>query len=177
MSTPARSLQSSTPASRPNFVTDEEKPSFLEQFYSLVSNRAYLLFEQSGYTEGDDVAHWLQAERELASVPAIQESKDAFTVTIPVRGIPADQIKVCASDEKVIVSAKSETEDSSQEHRSLYYMATWPERVAADGYKSELRNGILTVTARKALPTESRAGADAAPKTGAPASTSKEPVK
>src|ERR1700733_5809878 len=158
MSTPARSARPSSPASKPELVPDIEKSSFLDQFYGLVSDRAYSLFETSGGFHGDDVAHWLQAERELAALPDVQESGDAYTVSIRVLGIPADQIKVCVTDERAIVSAKSSSSQENalqsndsflEEQRSLYYVVRWPEPIDPETCEAELENGKLVLSARK----------------------------
>lgn len=39
-----------------------------------ISRRAYQLWEQEGRPEGNDLHHWLRAERELNSVPTASES-------------------------------------------------------------------------------------------------------
>jgi HSP20 family molecular chaperone IbpA len=113
MSTPARSPRGSSSASKLALVPDHEKLSFFDQFYGLVSDRAYSLFEQSGGFHGDDVSHWLQAERELTALPDVQESGDAYAVIMRMPGIPAVQIKVRVTDERAIVSA---TRSASQEN-------------------------------------------------------------
>ncbi len=181
MSTPARSLRTGASISNPNFLSDSEKPGFFDELHSLISNRAYALFEQWGRKDGDHLGHWLQAERELASFPAIQESKDMFTVTVVVGEVPAGQVKVCATDDRVIVSARSHTvtgdsegiQGSSRETRSLYYMAVWPQRVSDDSYKAEIQNGILTLTVRKAPNSGTETGSHAWAETDSAANTSK----
>jgi HSP20 family molecular chaperone IbpA len=158
MSTPARSSRPSSPASKPELVPDNEKASFLEQFYGLVSDRAYSLFETSGGFHGDDVAHWLQAEREMAALPDVQESGDAYTVSIRLLGIPAEQIKVCVTDERAIVSAQSSSSEENaaqsndsflEEQRSLYYVIRWPEAIDPETCNAEFENGKLALSARK----------------------------
>ena len=158
MPTPARSARRSSPASKPELVPENERASFLDQFYGLVSDRAYSLFETSGGLHGDDVAHWLQAETELSALPDVQESGEAYTVSIRILGIPADQIKVCATEERAIVSAQSSSSEENaaqsndsflQEQRSLYYVVRWPESVDPETCSAELENGKLTLSARK----------------------------
>jgi HSP20 family molecular chaperone IbpA len=153
MSTPARSFRNSPSLAKPEILSGSDKSRFLDEFYNLVSNRAYSLFEEFGRVDGHDVSHWLQAEKELASLPQIEESEDTFSATVPVTGILVEQIKVCATDDQAIVSAKSDTTrespDSTREMHSIYYMVRWPERVSADSVKAEIRDGKLTVTARK----------------------------
>jgi HSP20 family molecular chaperone IbpA len=171
MSTPARSARPSSPASRPELVPENEKASFLDQFYGLVSHRAYSLFETSGGFHGDDVAHWLQAERELAALPDVEESGEAYTVSIRMLGIPADQIKVCVTEERAIVSAQNSSSEENasqsndsflQEQRSLYYVVRWPEAIDPETCNAELENGKLTLSARKVRSEVSGTAADPA---------------
>jgi Protein of unknown function (DUF2934) len=107
MSPPARTPRPDSRAAEPELVPDNEKASFLDPFYGLVSARACSLFEKSGGLHDDDASHWLRAETELAASPALVESGDACSVGIRVPGITAGEIKVCITDEKVVVSAKS----------------------------------------------------------------------
>jgi len=37
-----------------------------------IALRAYVMFEQEGFTHGHDVEHWLMAERELATVQVVE---------------------------------------------------------------------------------------------------------
>jgi HSP20 family molecular chaperone IbpA len=160
MSTPARSPRPTSPASNLELVPDNEKASFFDQFYGLVSERAYSLFEESGGFHGDDVTHWLQAERELAALPDVQVSGDAYTVSMRMLGISADRIKVCVTDERAIVSAQSSSSQENaaqgsdgfvEELRSLYYVVRWPELIDPETCNAKFENGKLTLSARKAL--------------------------
>jgi hypothetical protein len=137
MSTPARSPRPSPPASRPELVPDNEKASFLGAFYGVVSDRAYSLFEASGGFHGEDVSHWFRAETEVATLPDVQESGDTYTVSIRVPDISADQIKVCATDERAFASAKTSSSQENASHgangntaerRSLYCMSVGQNR-------------------------------------------------
>jgi hypothetical protein len=38
--------------------------------WARIAERAYLLYEQSGYRDGQDVDHWLQAEQEINGLDA-----------------------------------------------------------------------------------------------------------
>jgi HSP20 family molecular chaperone IbpA len=125
----------------------------------LVSDRAYSLFEQSDGFHGDDVSHWLQAERELAALPDVQESGDAYAVIMRMPGISPDPIKVGVTDERAIVSAKSSlphanaalgTDSFIDEQRSLYYVVRWPEPIDPQTCKANFDRGKLTLSARKA---------------------------
>jgi Protein of unknown function (DUF2934) len=36
-----------------------------EQLHQQIAERAYTLYEQSGFQDGNDVEHWLEAERQI----------------------------------------------------------------------------------------------------------------
>ena len=38
-----------------------------EHHHARIARRAYELYERSGYTNGHDVEHWIQAERDVAA--------------------------------------------------------------------------------------------------------------
>lgn len=185
MSTPARSLRGGSSSTKPSLLTDVDRPSLFDEVHGLVSDRAYALFEAAGRADGDDLAHWFQAEREITSFPRVQESADTFSVAIPVGEIPAEQIKVCVTDTNAIVSAKSEVSEdttlkksgSSSRTHSFYYMVSWPEDVASDTYKAEVRSELLTLSVSKKHHTEKLADSSAAPTKNDARSTSERKVK
>lgn len=39
-----------------------------DRFHQLIAERAYLLYERSGFQDGHDVEHWLEAERQIKKV-------------------------------------------------------------------------------------------------------------
>ncbi|MGH9572078.1 MAG: DUF2934 domain-containing protein [Candidatus Acidiferrales bacterium] len=138
----------------PKMVFGEKKDAFMEEFRSLVSKRAYELFEQLGRIDGDDLSHWLRAEDELCvRLPEVQQSGAWYTVSAPVVGVPADRIKVSVGDDRALISAEKSSYERSSERReysSTYYEVRWPESVNPETASAYLKNGTLTVVARKA---------------------------
>jgi HSP20 family molecular chaperone IbpA len=161
MSSSASSPKKSGSPQRPEVISDAEKPEFLEAFNKLVAKRAYELFEQFGRGHGDDLAHWLQAEREMATpLPDIRESGGWFTVTAPVPRDFAEHIKVCVQEDHSIIcaeqtSAGSLRETESREYRSLYYLVRWPDKVDPPSSTAYWENQNIVLTARKATTTGS----------------------
>jgi HSP20 family molecular chaperone IbpA len=155
MSTSSSSTKPSSASEMPKIVSGERKDAFLEEFRSLVSRRAYELFEELGRVDGNDVSHWLRAEDELCvRLAEVQESGAWYTVSAPVVGVPADRIKVSVDDNRALISAENGSYDSasndSREYSSTYYEIRWPESVSPETASAYLKNGTLTVVARKA---------------------------
>jgi len=40
----------------------------LDPLHQLIAERAYLLYERSGFQDGHDMEHWLEAERQIKGV-------------------------------------------------------------------------------------------------------------
>ena len=108
---------------------------------------------------GDDVSHWIQAERELATSPEVQESGNTYTVAIRVPDIPAEQIKVCATEVEAVIAAQTNSskentanaqDGNATDQLSLYYMVRWPKPIDTASCKAELTDGTLTLSSRKA---------------------------
>jgi len=140
----------------PNIVSGEKRDALLDEFRRLVSKRAYELFEELGRVDGNDVTHWLRAEGELCvRLPEVQESGAWYTVSAPVVGVPADHIKVSVEDGGALISAEKtgNAPDSSaeaSEYSSIYYSVRWPDSVDPETASAYLKNGTLTLLARKA---------------------------
>lgn len=137
----------------PKIVSREKKDEFMEEFRSLISRRAYELFEQLGRIDGDDLSHWLRAEDELCVRLEVQQSGAWYTVSAPLVGVPADRIKVSVGNDRALISAvkgANEFSSESQEYSSTYYEVRWPESVNPETASAYLKDGTLTVVARKA---------------------------
>ncbi|HKQ86196.1 MAG TPA: DUF2934 domain-containing protein [Candidatus Acidoferrales bacterium] len=139
----------------PKIISGEKKNAFLEEFRGLVSKRAYELFERLGRVDGDDLSHWLRAENELCvPLPEVQQSGAWYTVSAPVVGVPADRIKVSVDDDRALISTENGSyegaSDDSREYLSTYYAVRWPESVSPETASAYLKNGTLTLVARKA---------------------------
>jgi HSP20 family molecular chaperone IbpA len=166
MSSPARSLKEApkTQSSKPEILSREDGQGFLDEFNDLVSRRAYELFDQAGRFDGNDVAHWLQAEKELAApLPDVRESEDSFSANVPLPEVTVGGVKVYATEDRALVYAESGPRGNSDSHYEtshfIYCMIRWPEIVDPASCQAELGDDNLTITVRKAE-VESKTGTE-----------------
>lgn len=155
MSTSATSPKQSPASEMANIVAGQKKDALLGEFRDLVSKRAYELFEQLGREHGDDLSHWLRAEDELCvRIPEVRQSGVWYTVSAPVVGVPADHIKVSVEDGGALISAEKGPDEGEpgrgREYTSTYYSVRFPESVNPETASAYLKNGTLTLVARKA---------------------------
>jgi len=138
-----------------NIVSGDKKDALLGEFRDMVSKRAYELFVQLGRVDGDDLTHWFRAEDELCvKIPEVQQSGAWYTVSAPVVGVPADHIKVSVEDGGALISAEKGSDESqsgeNRQYTSTYYSVRFPESVSPETASAYLKNGTLTIVARKA---------------------------
>lgn len=155
MSTGASSPKQYPASETANIVSGEKKDELVGEFHNQVSKRAYELFEQLGRIDGNDLTHWLRAEGELCvRLPEVQQSGAWYTVSVPVVRVPADHIKVSVEDSGALISAEKSSEQGesrgSSEYTSVYYSVRFPESVNPETASAYLKNGTLTIVARKA---------------------------
>jgi HSP20 family molecular chaperone IbpA len=155
MSTSASSPKQSPSSEMANIVSGEKKDALLGEFRDQVSKRAYELFEQLGRIDGNDLSHWLRAENDLCvKIAGVQQSGAWYTVSAPVVGVPADHIKVSVEDGGALISAEKSSDGSEsregREYTSVYYSVRFPESVNPETASAYLKNGTLTIVARKA---------------------------
>jgi HSP20 family molecular chaperone IbpA len=149
-------LKPSSRSREPEIVSGDGRQGFLERYRNAVSRRAYDIFERHGHNHGNDVSHWLQAEQELAlTLPEVRESAGTYSVELALPGVSAEQVKVCAHEDRAVVAAESTTNrkesgEDATETVSTYYMVRWPEETDPDTTRAQLDSGRLTLTTRKA---------------------------
>jgi hypothetical protein len=67
--------QPATPTGPRLVKATSQKISQPDVTYAQIAMRAYELFMQEGYMHGNDVGHWLRAERELKAVAIVPRPK------------------------------------------------------------------------------------------------------
>jgi HSP20 family molecular chaperone IbpA len=126
-----------------------------------VQTRAFELFKRRGGSPGNDVADWLQAEREVFRVPDMElaESEGEFQLQLALPGFDPKDIRVLALPQAVIV----EGEAAHQHHhttgtihlcefgeRRAFRLIPLPKPVDADHVSATLDKGVLHIRAAKA---------------------------
>lgn len=142
--------------------TNQPRP-FLKETIDLldgVRRRAFELFQRRGAVPGNDVADWLQAEREIFQVPSLELSENGseFRLELALPGFEAEDMRIAALPDAVIVEA-----DAVHHHRGnsgsirlcefgerrVFRQIPLPERVDVDRVSASLDKGVLHVRAPK----------------------------
>jgi HSP20 family molecular chaperone IbpA len=143
--------------------TDGSRPLTEETNQKLdnVRQRAFELSEQRGNTPGNEIADWLQAEKEIFRVPDIELEEDAseFQLQLALPGFEAKDIHVAATPDALIVEGEAthhRHHNGSTVHvcefggRRLFRRIPLPQRVDVEHVSANLDKGILQVRAMKA---------------------------
>ena len=55
-------------SARPTNGRSEDRWEGQESLHQRIADRAYILYEQSGFQHGNDLEHWLEAERQVKAI-------------------------------------------------------------------------------------------------------------
>lgn len=114
-----------------------------------ITRRAYALYLASGSTDGQDLAHWLQAESELLTrIPDIRETSSWYTVNAPLQGFAPEQIQVGVDDNSTMIVAERQQGAANQE--SVFLVANWPSAVDPGTASAYVKDENLTLTVKRA---------------------------
>ena len=142
---------------------NSEKSQLQERVRARIAGRAYEMYEREGNRQGQDLRHWLQAELEIFTTgPEIRESASWFTINVALDGFEAGEVEVSVEPRYVIITAeKKQANESAREGSSddlvetVFARANWPDAVDPNTASAYLKNGMLTLTVKRATPTES----------------------
>ncbi len=148
-------------AKAPTLPVFKEMAMILER----INARAFELFSQRGFADGNALDDWLTAEREICW-PACElaENADSYTLSMGLPGFEPSDISVTATAHDLIVHAKSKTETKKQESAKSGSKVCWSEFRSNDVYRqvdmstdidpqsvtARFTNGLLKITATKA---------------------------
>ncbi len=128
-----------------------------------IAHRAFEIFERDGHSIGHDLDNWFQAEAELLRPVrvSITESDEALKIQAEVPGFNANELEVSLEPRRLTISGKQETskEDKKkgktiyqeQSSSELLRVIELPAEVNAGKSTATLRNGVLEVSAPKAV--------------------------
>jgi len=133
----------------------------INRIHDAIARRAYELFENEGRLDGNDVRHWIEAEKEiLYSVPITTEESDAeIVVRAEVPGFTAGELEVDAESRRLTISGKHESKQETTEGESVTSEESSVEilrsiELASDvdtgRVSASLKDGVLTVLLPKA---------------------------
>jgi HSP20 family molecular chaperone IbpA len=156
--------------------TDELPPSLLEQVITTadkIRQRALEVFRNRGDAADRSLDDWLQAERETILSPETEliEKNGIFSVRVAVPGFDAADLHVTAIPGALIVYAKARHKHENGEgdvylcefgQRQLFRWLDLPAPINPDRVTANLEQGILQVTAGKAVDSANKVKAIAA---------------
>jgi HSP20 family molecular chaperone IbpA len=134
----------------------------MEEVLSQVRQRAFQLFEER-HGDGDHaLSDWFAAERELLKVPSTEmsESDEEIHIRAAVPGLNAEQVKVDALPDSIIIEGEA-TQSKEEEKEKvlfsefkgqrLFRRLDLPAEIDPEKVTATLDNGMLEVVAKKAL--------------------------
>ena len=144
--------------------TDDRSLPIFSEFDDLLDRvrvRAYNLFRNRGFSEGQDLDDWLTAEREICWPAAeLDEDEDEFELKVALAGFEPDEISVTATPRELIVKAAHESKREETEKpdvrwsefrsNNVYRRVELPTDIDLDKIKASYKNGLLEIDAPKA---------------------------
>ncbi len=147
-----------TAPSRPPVIAGKME-SVTERFnriYEAISRRAFELFERDGRSDGNDVRHWLEAEKEFLHPVHLnlEENDGEIVVHAEVPGFTASDLEVNVEPRRVTISGKRESKNETKEGESVYAEECSDEifrtidlhyEVNAAKVSASLKDGVLNI--------------------------------
>lgn len=132
--------------------------------------RAYNLFQNRGFSEGQDLDDWLTAEREICwPATVLTEKDDEFEIMVALAGFEPEDISVTATPRELFIKAsRSDERKASKEEKGahvlwnefrsndVYRRIEFPADVNVDKISAELERGMLEIEAPKAKKPKAR---------------------
>lgn len=116
-----------------------------------VSRRAYRLFELSGYQDGQDLSHWLQAESELLRNQCdLHESGNWLAMGAHLPDMAIDHVQIHVAPNRVMVRAWK-TENRGP-RREIFLVTRLAQEVDPATASASLRDQKLILVAKKRSP-------------------------
>ncbi len=136
----------------PNFVSGREAEELEQLIYAKISERAYLLFEQSGREPGNEGANWLRAESEiLRSGVEVRESGSWVTLTAIIPDAFAQGLQIVVRPTRVLVRAR-EACSTKQDEREIFLAANLTAEVDPPSAAASFKDHNLHLMVKKRRP-------------------------
>ena len=133
----------------------------LQKLSEKIRNKAFELFEKAGHSNGHDLDHWFEAEKELLSIPRTKmvETATDFKAQVAVPGFDAKDIEVTALPDALLVKAQTTRERkeeggevcySESSDQSLFQRIPLPHLIDVASVTATTDMGLLKIVALKA---------------------------
>lgn len=138
-------------ATAPKFVDKDEADALQRDVQECIARRAYQLYEKSGYQQGHEQEHWLQAESEVLQRQLdVRESGSWVAVNGFLPEIPAEDVQIYVDPRRIVVRA---TKNISAETRSeMFLVADLNVDVEPATASAALKNDKLSLMVKKCAP-------------------------
>lgn len=134
----------------------------IQNFSERVRAKAFELFERSGRQDGHDVDQWLEAEKELMSVPRceINDTGTAVELRVDAPEFDVKQIEVSALPDSILIKAKASEEREETKggvrhteivDRSLFRRILLSKPIDVNSVTAKLEKGVLNIAAKRKL--------------------------
>jgi HSP20 family protein len=136
----------------------------MEHLIDAISRRAFELYEKEGRVDGQDLRHWLEAEREILHPVhlKLEDTDGEFVVLAELPGFTASEIEVSVEPRRVIITGKRESKEENKQGDAVYVeqcldeifrTMDLPAEVNVLKVTAMLKDGVLTVRLPKAAAT------------------------
>ena len=136
-------------------IRDVDRVAFRETLQRSIADRAFGLFQKSGFVSGNDLSHWLQAENEiLIQVSNFRESGAWVVANLKLTNVCPEGVKVFVDQNRAVISLEEPVTKHQQQFDTIIahcYMVEWPTRVDPATATAYLKSGTLTLEVRKKL--------------------------
>lgn len=146
----------------PRFVEAHEADALRETIQDRISKRAYQLYEQSGYQQGQDRQNWLQAESEvLGHGLEVRESGSWIAVNGRLPAVSAEDVQIYIDPRRVIVRAKTQDplgghRQSAANEEDVFVVADLNTEVEPESASAALKDEKLSLMIKKCRPAKLR---------------------
>jgi HSP20 family molecular chaperone IbpA len=146
----------------------------LHDAVEMVRQRAFELFEHRGYIPGNELADWVQAERDLFWVPPAElaETDSEVEISVAVPGFDPKDVHVTAQPGEILIQGTHEKRVEKKEkdvlysefdQKTLYRRFQIAQPIDVGHVTANVENGMLTVRflkkALQAVPDQKAASA------------------
>ena len=155
----------SIPVQKVENTKAETAPSLkaLQDTVEMVRQRAFELFAHRGYTPGNELEDWVQAERDLFWVPPAElaETEGEVELTVAVPGFDPQDVHVTAQPGEIVIRGDHERRTEKKEkgvlysefdQKALYRRFEIALPIDIGHVTAKVENGMLTVKAPKKAP-------------------------
>jgi HSP20 family molecular chaperone IbpA len=146
-------------ATAPRFVSRAEAEALDQAIRNRIADRAYQLYEASGYAPGHDREHWLQAEaEELRRGLEVRESGSWMAVNGSIPGVAAEDVEIYVDARRIIIRAKkhgsvlADGASLKEPETEILLGADLPAEVDPATAAASLKDGKLILMVKKRFP-------------------------